>query len=607
MAPLVSRQYRVRHVLLVAVGLWFVYRFVLGPLQYGYDAVPESQLLEHLMNRVNETKGPPALASGFDWSSVRFHYDPGHLEPLPSEGAPLPLPPIQHRSFTEKAESSSARRTREARREAVRQLFRKNWASYRKYAWKKDALMPISAKGKDQFCGWAATLVDSLDTLWIMGLREEFDEAVAAAATIDFGKTNTGGGSDSVNMFETNIRYLGGLLAAYDLSGRPALLKKATELGDLLYAGFNTENRMPVDFIDFERAKTGEGLTVEPSVVSASPGTLSLELTRLSQVTGDPKYYDAATRVMRHFAKAQNATLLPGMWPMYVYMSSNPPNMETGSHFTLAGGADSLYEYLPKMHALLGGRDHELVDYEAMSLSFLDTADRHLLYRPMLPSAPSGWFFHSPPDVLIAGSADVVGDGEKRSVHLDTESEHLTCFAGGTFALAGRLFARPDLVTTGARLARGCAVIYASTPSGLGPERFRLLPCGGGPAKKGSSKQQPCRFDNAQWDYARRQAQLDFRKDLPRGFVSARDPRYILRPEAIESLFYLWRITAEKEWVERAWDMFVAVARGTETPYANAAVLDVLKDPRQEGGLPQEDYMEVSSFDSLWSLDMCRC
>ncbi|MCV5090917.1 glycoside hydrolase family 47 protein, partial [Escherichia coli] len=50
----------------------------------------------------------------------------------------------------------------------------------------KDALLPISGGYKDQFSGWAATLIDSLDTLWIMGFRSEFDEAVAAVAEIDF-------------------------------------------------------------------------------------------------------------------------------------------------------------------------------------------------------------------------------------------------------------------------------------------------------------------------------------------------------------------------------------------------------------------------------------
>jgi mannosyl-oligosaccharide alpha-1,2-mannosidase len=65
-----------------------------------------------------------------------------------------------------------------------------------------------------------------------MGLSEHFDEAVAAVVGIDFGQSAQG----SVNAFEINTHYLGGLLAAYDLSKRDVFLAKAVELGDFLYA-----------------------------------------------------------------------------------------------------------------------------------------------------------------------------------------------------------------------------------------------------------------------------------------------------------------------------------------------------------------------------------
>ena len=120
----------------------------------------------------------------------------------------------------------------------------------------KDALKPISGHCVDQFSCWAVTLVDILDTLWMMGMREEFHETVIVLATIDFGKN--------------------GLIAAYDFSGHEVLLRKAIEVDDLLYAGFNTENVIPVDFINSDSAKDGSGLRVESQVVSASPGTITL-------------------------------------------------------------------------------------------------------------------------------------------------------------------------------------------------------------------------------------------------------------------------------------------------------------------------------------------
>jgi hypothetical protein len=107
-----------------------------------------------------------------------------------------------------------------------------------------DEVTPMTGKSKDPFGGWAATLVDALDTLWIMDMKEEFTKAVAAADGIDFTRSSM----TTINIFETTIRYLGGFLSAYELSGRahPILLKKAIELGDLLMCAFDTPNHMPV-------------------------------------------------------------------------------------------------------------------------------------------------------------------------------------------------------------------------------------------------------------------------------------------------------------------------------------------------------------------------
>ena len=46
---------------------------------------------------------------------------------------------------------------------------------YEQYAMGADELRPLTLKGKTVFGDMGATLVDSLDTLWMMGLREEFD------------------------------------------------------------------------------------------------------------------------------------------------------------------------------------------------------------------------------------------------------------------------------------------------------------------------------------------------------------------------------------------------------------------------------------------------
>ncbi|KAI0196421.1 glycoside hydrolase family 47 protein [Astrocystis sublimbata] len=499
-----------------------------------------------------------ATKSSFDWSQVPPHFPLGPLEPLPT-GPPRKLPDVQARP---KAGSPKQEQAREARRDEIKRIFVNDWAAYKKYAWKKDALAPISGGYRDQFSGWAATLVDSLDTLWIMGLREEFDEAVEAVSQIDFGQSTT----SQVNTFETNIRYLGGLIAAYDLSKREALLEKAIELGNLIYAAFDTENRMPVDFINFNAAKEGTGLKVERRVVSASPGTLSMELTRLSQTTGDPKYYDAISRVMDVFCEGQERTELPGLWPLYVSMLKQ--NVVTGNTFTLAGGADSLYEYLPKMFALLGGLEPK---YENMSTRFLEAA-KVLLFRPMIPT-------NEP--ILLPSSGGVTNDGE---VILDQETEHLGCYIGGVYALAGKLLNDPGYVNIGSRLTLGCVYAYRSTPTGMMPERFNMVACK--------------TFENCKWDESKFLEEAGRRPEwkghLPLGFTTAKDPRYILRPEAIESVFIMYRITGKPVWQELGWDMFTAIANGTRTGLGtHASVQDVTQ---RAPTLTQEDYAESFWF-----------
>ncbi|KAK3985758.1 glycoside hydrolase [Cladorrhinum sp. PSN332] len=519
----------------------------------------ESVRLEKHMNTGPLSHPYTFVKSSVDWGRLTPRYAPEQpLTAVPVPSKRTRLPRVQHQFGPE---SPEAQQKRDERRKAVRDLTIKSWNAYRKYAWKKDALRPLTGSGVDQFSGWAATLVDSLDTLWIMGMRDEFDEAVAAVAEIDFGKSTT----PNVNIFETNIRYLGGLMAAYDLSKRQILLQKATELGDLIYAGFDTKNRMPVDNILLGPIRAGEGLQVEPQVVSASPGTLSLELARLSQLTGNPKYYSAISRITDLFHSGQNQTALPGLFPMWVSMSR--ADVVSGSTFTLAGCVDSLYEYFPKMHFLLSGAEPK---YLFLTRNFLSAAKTHLLFRPFVPRND---------DILIAGNRNVDSETGK-PFPLDPETEHLACFIGGTFALAGRLLQSPEDVSVGAKLTRGCVYAYRSFPTGIMPERLNMAVC--------EDKLNGCKWNETRWEEETKQ-RYEYKPHLPKGFTTAKDARYILRPEAIESVFYMWRITGEKEWEEAAWDMFKAVERGTRTEKGAASVVDVTVRPED---VEREDYME---------------
>lgn len=51
------------------------------------------------------------------------------------------------------------------------------WSNYVKYAFGQDELMPRSLRGKDPFGGLGATILDSLDTLWLMDMQAEYKQA----------------------------------------------------------------------------------------------------------------------------------------------------------------------------------------------------------------------------------------------------------------------------------------------------------------------------------------------------------------------------------------------------------------------------------------------
>lgn len=172
----------------------------------------------------NISPDPPPLGQQ---NGPYFHYPVSSFIPLPT-GSVVTIPQIQH-EFEE--EDIHARTIREGRLGAVKEAFVHSWKGYKEHAWLHDEVTPVSGGYRTTLGGWAASLVDSLDTLWIMGLIPEFEEAVVAASKIDFNSTE----HLPINVFETTIRYLGGFLGAYDVSSGkyPILLQKATEVGEV--------------------------------------------------------------------------------------------------------------------------------------------------------------------------------------------------------------------------------------------------------------------------------------------------------------------------------------------------------------------------------------
>lgn len=249
---------------------------------------------------------------------------------------------------------------------------------------------------------------------------------------------------------------------------------------------------------------------------SAELGSLTLEFTRLTQLTGDAKYYDAVARITALLSKHQDRTQIPGLFP--VRISPAREDFLQDKHFTMGGMSDSLYEYLPKQHLLLNGLDPQ---YQSLYSNAIREAKQHLFFRPLNPQNA---------DILMAGSATISHATER--IKLESEGQHLACFAGGMVGLAAKIFNRTEELDMARKLVEGCIWAYDSMPTGIMPEHFTLIPCQG---------TEDCEWRTEKWneavkdagfeEYERKLDAADIIKEdgLPPGFARISDRRYLLR------------------------------------------------------------------------------
>ena len=298
------------------------------------------------------------------------------------------------------------------------------------------------------------------------------------------------------------------------------------ELGDVLYHAFDTPNRMPETRWNWKKSARGEPIQAPDWALIAEVGSLSLEFTRLSQLTGDNKYFDANQRITNNLEKLQDKTKLSGLWPITVDVKTLTATMNT---FTLGGMADSTYEYLPKQHLLLGAQTNQ---YREMYEKAMSAVKKWVFFRPRIDS-----------DVNILLSGDVRVDDFGTPI-LEPKTQHLACFLGGMVGIGAKIFDHLEDIRTARQLVDGCIWAYNALPTGLMPELSHTVPCHQG--------LEPLAGENCEWSQGKyyelvldmyysgkhRDTKVDMAekareviKDslLQPGFSSISDPRYILR------------------------------------------------------------------------------
>ncbi len=250
----------------------------------------------------------------------------------------------------------------------VRAEFLHAWRGYERYAWGHDELKPLSKTARDWYDEpLYMTQVDALDTLFLMGLREEEKRTREfVVGHLNFDK------DIYVQNFEITIRHLGGLLSAYQLTGDRRLLRLAEDLGNRLLPAFDSPTGIPYRFVNLRTGKV-RGEVTNP----AEAGTLLIEFGALSKLTRRPVFYDRAKRALVETFKRRSALGLVG----------SRINVETGewvgktSH--ISGGIDSYYEYLLKCWRLFGDEECRrmwLESIAAVNNHLADEADGELWY-----------------------------------------------------------------------------------------------------------------------------------------------------------------------------------------------------------------------------------
>ncbi len=375
----------------------------------------------------------------------------------------------------------------------VKAAFLHAWEGYVRYAWGHDELLPVSRSYRDWYSApLLMTPVDAYDTMVLMGLTQQADSDKALIlGHLSFDHDMT------VQVFEVNIRLMGGLLSAYQMDGDPRWLKLATDLADRLMPAFKSPTGMP-----YVRVNLATGATSDPRNNPAEIGTLQLEFRLLSRITGDPRYAKAAERAQDGVYDRRSKIGLVGT----ILDVNTGKWLDPASH--IGGRIDSYYEYLLKSWLLFGdAHDHEMW-----------TTSVDALNRYVADSTSTGLWY---------GVANM--DTGRR---MRTTFGALQAYFPAELALSGDLPRAESLMSS----------VYSMwTRYGIEPESF----------------------------------------DYVTGKIL--DPGYDLRPEALESAYYLFMLTGNERYREMGRDIFHRIVAATRVPDGFTWLTDIRTKKKGDG------------------------
>ncbi|KAI4317936.1 hypothetical protein L6164_025760 [Bauhinia variegata] len=404
-------------------------------------------------------------------------------------------------------------------RDEVREMFYHAFNGYMEHAFPRDELRPLSCGGEDTLGGYALTLIDSLDTLALLGDQERFVasvEWIGKNLRFDINKT--------VSVFETTIRVLGGLLSAHLIASDYAtgmrvpsydnqLLNLAEDLARRLLPAFDTPTGIP-----FGSVNLLHGVDKHESKITstAGGGTLTLEFGVLSRLTNDPIFEQVTKNAVRGLWARRSKLNLVGAHI----------NVFTGEWTQKEAGIgtsiDSFYEYLLKAYLLFGDEEYLYIFQEAYA------AAMHYLYN-------DPWYVEVNMD-----SAAVVW----------ALFNSLQAFWPGLQVLAGDI--DPAIRTHS-------AFFSVWRKYGFTPEGFNLVTLS----------------------------------------VQHGQKSYPLRPELIESTYWLYKATRDPRYLDTGRDIVASLQYGTRCPCGYCHISDVEHHQQQDH---MESFFLAETVKYLWLL-----
>ena len=454
------------------------------------------------------------------------------------------------------------------KQKAIKEAFLHAWNGYKKYSWGHDIYHPIS-KGYTDYLKGGLTIIDSLSTLIIMKLNDELE---LSKHFIEKNFKPKGEWS----LFEFIIRYIGGFISAYYLSNDEFYKKYAIMLGEAIYpiidkkkgffssrfyiqkvkTQFIASTNYSTNFLGFFKGKF-KNLNNDEYCL-AEVGSFQMEFLALTELTGNKKFANLSLNVYRKLWQNEKSRGL----------LSN----------TIGSGYDTYYEYFIKTYLQTRGTSSEIL--------------RHykLLTRDIK-------------EKLVYRFKKFVCIGVKTKYFLRPSVEHFTTFAAGMLALGTvkNNENAADEIRLAEQLTKSYFWSYRQFNSGLMPDyvlfNFKEENKDKNVIKNSkesevheNSKESEVHKNSKESEVHKNSKEsevhenLNNEKEINDEIVNEDDVKvlilkneYNLRPETIESIYWMWKFTGDQKYRDMAWTIFLSINRTCRVKYGFTSLTNLEK------------------------------